>query len=307
MPAKVLTGVAYVLGDAALDYNNAEGFATVDMPKKPDLWGWGKYHQSSKATVDMKIEAARRAIASVGLDAQDVDYVISCQANLPEPGDRPEEAERQFLEQLGLENAFPLNVMSGGCSAMLAGVNIADGMLSGGQAQHIVVVAGDKTPTGVARFQRYGIYSDAACCCIVSSTLTEGFEIVQVSTACDHKSMYSAASFSSELASRTNMDILANSNVTTSDIKKVFCNNVFLPITMLKEVEAGFSKSQIYFENVRRIGHCYSSDALINLADYQKNVPVSPGEYFIAAADAPGLRCAVLLKATRTPNQGGDI
>src|SRR5437763_41057 len=114
--------------------------------------------------------------------------------------------------------------------------------------------------------------------------------------------MYSTASFSTEHASRTNRDIFAHSNVATSDIKKVFCNNVFLPITMLKEVEAGFRKTQIYFDNVRRIGHCYSSDALINLADYQSNALVSPGEYFIAAADAPGLRCAILLKALNAPS-----
>lgn len=309
MVTRVLAAVEYVLGEEALDYREAEGFGASDLPRKPDLWGWGRFHRASSPVLDLQIGAAARTLRSADVDPRQVDAVMFCSAN-PPAADGPAAApERRFLEALGLAGAFPLTMTSGGCCAMLAGVSLAGSMLSDGQGRHILVVAGDRVPAGGTRFQRYGIFSDAACCCIVSSELAEGFDIVRSSFAADCKSMQGDAPFSSELAARANDRLFAGLDVTAGDVTRVFGNNVFLPITLLKEQEAGFRTAQIYVDNVKRIGHCYAADALINLADYRGSTPIMPGEYFVAAADAPGLRCALLLRAPervrRRPERSG--
>ena len=292
-----VTGLAYVLGEEACDYRAAEGFEATDLPRKPDLWGWGAFYKASSSSLDMKIRAAGQALASARIEPREVDGAILCAANPPENGEGPGEAERRFLEAVGLEKAFPLTVTSGGCGAMLAGIAIATSMLGDGPFTHMLVVGGDRSPTGTARFQRYGLFSDAACGCIVSSRSARGFDIVRVAVVSSPESMHAGAPFTSELAARTNARLFAGLGLTASGVTKLFGTNVFLPIAMLKEAEAGFARAQIYLENVKRLGHCYACDAVINLADYQRSAAILPGQYFVLAADAPGLRWSVLLKA----------
>jgi 3-oxoacyl-[acyl-carrier-protein] synthase-3 len=67
--------------------------------------------------------------------------------------------------------------------------------------------------------------------------------------------------------------------------------NIFLPLLITKERQAGFTAEQIYSRNVTRIGHCYAADPLINLVDRQTH----PGHYYLLAASVPGSRFGVLL------------
>jgi 3-oxoacyl-[acyl-carrier-protein] synthase-3 len=294
---KALTGIEYVLGDQCHDFAAADGFDATDLPRKPDMWGWGSFFKSSRSCHDLAAEAAGRSMSSAGLGGEEVDVVIFCRAGGDESEQWNDNSGGKLLEAFGLANALPISVTSGGCSVMLTGIAIGASLLDRRRIRNILVVAADRVCDGERRFQRYGIFSDAASACIVSSERAEGFEIVGDAFAIDRQSMRSDASFSSDLARQVNDELLSGCRIKTSDVKQVFCNNVFVPITMLKEVEVGYDRRQIFLDNVTRTGHCYASDSMIGLADFRSLSQISPDEYFIIAADAPGIRRSMLLRS----------
>ena len=293
-----LTGIDYMLGEEERGYDTASGFGTLNIPNRPALWGWGHYRQATSGVIDLMIAAARRSLAAARVQAGDIDCVVFCHATVPDYPGGPVAAASRVLAELGLARAFPISVGLNGCAALLSGVMLADGLLSAGRYGKVLVIAGDVHPADAVRFHRYAIFSDAACACVVSSAPQEGgFELVATATAVDPAAMAADAGFSSELALQVNQAMLAAAGIPASDVAKIFCNNVFLPITMLKESEGGFDESQIFTDNVKRTAHCYSADALINLADHARAGEVRRGAHVVAAADSPGLRAGLLLKA----------
>ncbi|MDM0011249.1 hypothetical protein QTH87_02250 [Variovorax sp. J22P168] len=293
-----LNGIAYTLGEEERSHETASGFGTLNVPNRPALWGWGHYRQASGSVFDLMITAARRSLEAARVKPGEIDIVIFCHATVPRYEGPPSAAASRMLVELGLGRAFPVSAGLNGCAALLCGVVMADGLVAAGRARRVLVVAGDVHPADQNRFHRYAIFSDAACACVVSSTATEGaFELLAAASAVDASAMAADAGFSSELAAQVNQAMLVDAGIPASDVAKVFCNNVFLPITMLKESEGGFDEGQLFTDNVKRIAHCYSADALINLADHASAGGVRRGGHYVVAADSPGLRTGVLLKA----------
>ncbi|MEJ8820529.1 hypothetical protein WKW80_00585 [Variovorax humicola] len=293
----ILHGLAYALGEDALEYGSANGFEALKLPNRPALWGWGQYRRATSLVLDLQLAAARGALANAGLDPLEIDGVLFCHAISPVHERDATASACRFLVELGLDNAFPITLGFNGCAAMLSGVTTADGLLRSGRFRNLLVVAGDVHPEAEARFLRYAIFSDAACACVMSANSASGYELIGSAMAADNKTMSADATFSSELAMQTNQALLGMGQLQAPGVARVFCNNVFLPITMLKETEGGFEPDQIYTGNVNRIAHCYSADALINLCDYAAAGAVEPGDYFVAASDSPGLRASLLLRA----------
>jgi 3-oxoacyl-[acyl-carrier-protein] synthase-3 len=63
----------------------------------------------------------------------------------------------------------------------------------------------------------------------------------------------------------------------------------------MKERQAGFSREQLYLDNIPRLGHCFAADPLINLVDRTERGDVRPGRYCLLAASVPGSRLGALL------------
>lgn len=293
-----LHGIDYALGEEDRAHDTASGFGTFNIPNRPALWGWGQYRQATSSVFDLMIAAARRSMDAARIRPADIDCVVFCHATVPAYDGPPINAVRHMMNALGLERAFPVSVGLNGCAAMLSGVALADGLLAARRYKNVLVIAGDVHPADAPRFLRYAIFSDAACACVVSSQPRDGgYALVATATAADPATMAEDAGFSSQLALQTNQAMLTAAGLPASDIAKIFCNNIFLPITTMKETEGGFEAGQIYTDNVKRIGHCYSADALIGLADFARAGSVQRGAYFLGGADSPGLRAGVLLQA----------
>jgi 3-oxoacyl-[acyl-carrier-protein] synthase-3 len=91
-------------------------------------------------------------------------------------------------------------------------------------------------------------------------------------------------------------NMVARYPFSTSEITKVFANNLFLPVLRVKETSIGLSTRQLYLDNVVRHGHCFSADPLINMHDYCANNSVKGGEKFLLTSNASGLRATLLVE-----------
>ncbi len=72
--------------------------------------------------------------------------------------------------------------------------------------------------------------------------------------------------------------------------------NLYKPLVVMKERQAGFSPPQLYLANIERLGHCFAADPLINLVDRMALGHVRPGSYCLLASSVPGSRIGVLLE-----------
>jgi hypothetical protein len=104
-------------------------------------------------------------------------------------------------------------------------------------------------------------------------------------------------SFSSELDIAINENIFDGLDVIFEDMKMVFYNNIVIPITSSKELNAGFEHEQLYIKNIKRTGHCFSSDARINLIDCARQTAVENRQYLMMNGDSPGMHSSILLRA----------
>jgi 3-oxoacyl-[acyl-carrier-protein] synthase-3 len=294
---KILTSVQYVLGDKCLNYQEAHGYAETELPALPDLWGWGDYFQSTKDINEFEIEAAEMALEEAQLERADITAVVFCNTASSNGCEEKSDNKKAVLDSLGLKNAYPITIQTNGCDSLLMGINIATGLLSSGESGAILVVAADKTLPISERFKRYGIFSDSSCACIVTTHQVHGYDILNSRFVSEVETMYEEASFTTDLAIEINNSLLSANGYSMSDVSMVFTNNLFKPISQLKEVEAGADKNKIYQKNISRIGHCYSNDSLINLSDYAKDTVDIGGQLFLLFADSPGLRTGLLIKA----------
>ena len=292
----VLTSVQYVLGDKCLNYKEASGYTETELPQLPDLWGWGDYFQSTKNINEFEIESAELAIANSNLERTDITAVIFCNTASSNGCEEKSDNKKAVLDKLNLKNAYPITIQTNGCDSLLMGINVANGLLNSSGTGAILVVAADKTSSSFERFQRYGIFSDSSCACIVTSHDVGGYDILNSRFVSEVDTMYEDASFTSELAADLNNSLLNACGYSMSDVSMIFTNNLFKPISQLKETEAGADKNNIYQKNVTRIAHCYSNDSLINLSDYTRNASNLSDQLLLLFADSPGLRTGILIK-----------
>ena len=93
-----------------------------------------------------------------------------------------------------------------------------------------------------------------------------------------------------------NDKLLAPAGMKLGDVAALMHNNLFKPLIVMKERQAGFSPAQLYLGNITRIGHCFAADPLINLADREELGHVGAGGYCLLASSVPGSRIGALLQ-----------
>ena len=123
---------------------------------------------SVTSSIEHAVRAGKDAIASAGIDVQDVDYLINVgvyrDANMVEPS-----MAALIQKGIGLNldyvkypvdrEAFSFDLMNG-ASGALDGLMVANSLLDAGRAEHVLVVSSDAHPSGETRpdfpFSRLG-------------------------------------------------------------------------------------------------------------------------------------------------------
>lgn len=122
------------------------------------------------------------------------------------------------------------------------------------------------------------------------------YRIVSCATAQDTKTLEWANEISSDLARRANEKLLEPLGMKLGDVAGLMHANLYKPLVVMKERQAGFSAGQLYLDNITRVGHCYAADPLINLVDRAESGQVQADRHYMLAASVPGQRIGVLLR-----------
>ncbi|MFG2942630.1 3-oxoacyl-ACP synthase [Streptomyces sp. NPDC048282] len=310
----LLGGAAYVLGETELHHSRIEGLAErareLAMVPKAELWGWGNVRRTERTLQDLAVEAGRATLTTADVDPADVDALILCSTRFP-GGPRTHGAfTDDILTGIGLTAATCTGVTLNRCTNLLVGVGLAHALVTAGQHRRVLVVTTDRITDERTRMENFALFSDGAAACLVAAAEAGPLDGAHEIVACAHLQRPGTLDWSHEispdLAREVNDRILTPLDMKTGDLDHLVHPNLYTPVVVLKERQAGFAPQQLFTDNITRIGHCFAADPLINLADLGTAGRLRAGGHQLLASSVPGARAAVLLRTPGVLDEPGD-
>jgi 3-oxoacyl-[acyl-carrier-protein] synthase III len=292
----------YVLGEIEMDHTAIPGLheraEALRMAPSPALWGWGSVFRTEHGIDELAIDSAAATLAAAGAAPSTVDALVLCSTDLPVP---PREHGRflaGILNGIGLGDVAAYGLGLNRCGSLLAGLDVASALVAGGRYRRILVVTTDRMTDEAERMAHYALFSDGAASCLVTADgeARDRYELVACASAHETASLDWAAEISSDLARRVNDALLSPLELGVGDVAGLMHLNIFKPLVVMKERQAGFRLDQLHIDNIPRVGHCFSADPLINLVDRAAAGRVRAGGLYLLASSVPGSRQGVLLR-----------
>jgi 3-oxoacyl-[acyl-carrier-protein] synthase-3 len=304
-----LRGTSYVLGEREVSYASIPGLpeqaAALGLAPNPGLWGWGAVRITQRDLADLAADAGRTTLLAAGVEPASVDALVLCSTRIPGPADDHGTFMAKVLTGVGLPNIPFYGQTLNRCANLLAGLDMAGAFVLSGRYRRVLVITVDAVAEGGARMSQFALFSDAAAGCLVSAEPgpadpggTGTHEMLGCAVAQDSTAMGSANQISSDLAREVNDRLLTPPGLKVSHVTALLHLNLFKPLLVMKERQAGFCAAQLYLDNIPRTGHCFAADPLINLADRAALGHIGEGHFCVLAASVPGSRIGILLRRT---------
>ncbi|MQA27219.1 MAG: 3-oxoacyl-ACP synthase [Micromonosporaceae bacterium] len=305
IPSSVfLTAPRYVLGEIEEDHTAIVGLperiAELRILPKADFWGWGEIRRTEKDIAAMAVESGAATLRAAAVDPASIDALVLCSTEFPEGTGSHGLLVQTVMSGLGLEGVDFIGVTLNSCANLLAGIQVADAMVASGRYRRVLVVTSDRVADESARMEKFALFSDGAASCVVAAD-QGGFELVSCAAAHNIQDLDWSSEISSELSRKVNERLMKSAGMKLEDVSGLMHANIFKPILVLKEMQAGFAADQLYTDNIARTGHCFAADPLINLVDRTAAGHVRDGCCYLLASSVPGSRIGVLLR--KVPEQ----
>ncbi|MCC3721470.1 hypothetical protein LLS47_24475 [Rouxiella badensis] len=297
-----VSNIAYSLGELAGTYSEASGFKEViereSMLPFPEMWGWGNYY-ATKNIFSLAQQSIKKTLNGAKISPGEIDLVIICAAMLPGRSSDLNTRIAEILKSVGIDRANIIGQTLGGCATTLNSMIMASELILANVYKNILVVAAESLPDELNRFENFAVFSDASVSFLVSSGSDTGFEIVASTYNTSIKEISDGIDLQDPVLNKESVfQTIDKAKMQLSDIKKVFSNNTFLPIKMLKERNIGFTNEQIYSSNVASIGHCFSCDSLLNYCLFNSTHLDTNEGYYLLLAEADGHSASILITET---------
>jgi 3-oxoacyl-[acyl-carrier-protein] synthase-3 len=177
---------------------------------------------------------------------------------------------------LELEKASSIALSQQGCCGLLSGIDMAEKMLSGSEAQSAILLAGDAFSRGSTREIIYNLMSDASAAVLIEKDAEKNrivnFHQHSVPYFWDtpkHTNEILASYF--PLAQRVIVKCLEQAGMTTSDVTWFVPHNVNLRSWHILTDLLDVPMSRVWSRNISRVGHTVSCDHVINLRDMEND------------------------------------
>ena len=266
----------------------------------PGLLGYEYFYESTIAPKEPLSRAIAGSLAATGIDARDIDMLIVASADVDFL------ADRQFLPELlqrnGLSKALPLAITSQECTGLLSAINLASAYVKSGSFAHILVVSYDRAKDDAHRIQTFGVLSDAASACVVTSGSDPELRIRGFSHKSDLRGMQGGDDFASRkaLTNAVTDDVLAQGGVALAGVSKVFATNFFKPVARYNASNLGLGEHQLGPDRAPGFAHCQCADPLLNLSLFQgTDETAGDGGLYLLQAYAPGFLASMLVERVR--------
>lgn len=301
MPDLYLSAPRYVLGELPADHADlpsvTDRIAELHLPPRASFWGWGTVHRTARSTAELAVESGLATLRAADLDGGDVDALVLCSTQFPVGAAGDGAFVREVMDKLGLRTAGFVGVGLSQCANLLMGVRVAQAAVAAGLHERVLVVTTDRVDDEATRMEPFALFSDGAASCLVSGGPhgPEAFRLLGSATATRPAELGWGQEISSDLAREVNARLLPPNGLDVGDLDALLHANIFKPIVMLKELQAGFRADQLDPDAIPRTGHCFAADPLINLTGRIAAGRVRTGGHYLLASSVPGLRVGVLL------------
>jgi 3-oxoacyl-[acyl-carrier-protein] synthase III len=266
------------------------------------LGGWGAIRTTGRELAELAADTGAATLRAAGLDAASIDALVLCSNRIPGPAEGHGSFVARVLTGIGLGDIPAYGQTLNRCVNLLAGLDVARALVTSGRHGQVLVITTDRVADGVDRMSQFALFSDGAASCVVARDAGAGdgaFELAGCATAQDTATLDWANEISSDLARRVNDQLLGPAGLKIGDLAGLLHANLFKPLVVMKERQAGFGAEQLYLGNIPRVGHCFAADPLINLVDRTALGHLPADSYCLLAASVPGSRIGALLRRVR--------
>jgi 3-oxoacyl-[acyl-carrier-protein] synthase III len=299
MSAVYLHGPQYVLGEHESDHTGIADLPELaerfQMPPDAGLWGWGGIRRTDRSLEELAVGSGAATLRAAGLDPGEVDALMLCSVGIPGPSEGHGRFVENVLTGIGLGDIPFYGQTLNRCVNLLAAIDVATAFVACGRYRRVLVITTDRVTDEATRMTNFALFSDGAASCVVSAD-AGGHEILACATAQDAATLEWSNELSSDLARQVNRRLLDPLGMKLGDVDGLMHANIFKPLVVMKERQAGFTPAQLHVDNIARIGHCFAADPLINLVDRTALGHVRAGHLYLLAASVPGSRIGVLLR-----------
>jgi len=301
-PKVYLHAPRYVLGEVEIDHTRIANLSAraeeYRLALSAELWGWGSVFRTGRSIQTMAVDSASATLRGAGMEPSSIDALIVCSTWVPGPAAEHGRFVGDILTGTGLGDIAFYGMNLNRCVNVLAALDVASSLVAAGRYHRILVVTADRAADEADRVASYALFSDGAASCVVSADPEgpDSYQLICCATAQDTGSLDPSSEISADLARRVNDRLLAPLDMKLGDVSGLMHANIFKPLVVMKERQAGFSAEQIYTDNIVRVGHCFSADPLVNLVDRAALGHVQPYHHYLLAASVPGSRIGVLLR-----------
>ena len=297
-----LNGPRYVLGELESDFSTIENLkaraAEFRMVPEPALWGWGSVFRTERSLEAMAIDSGSASLRTAGIDPSSVEALVLCCTKVPGPARGHGRFVETILTGIGLGDIPFYGLNLNRCTNVLAALDVASAFVTSGRYRRVLVITTDRVVDEADRMLPYALLSDGAASCVLAadSAGQNCYQLVACASAQETRSLDWCNEISADLARRVNDSLLGPFGLAVGDVAGLMHANIFKPLLVMKELQAGFTPRQIYTDNIARVGHCFAADPLINLVDRMAIGHVQVNDHYMLASSVPGLRMGVLLR-----------
>ncbi|MFI8993946.1 3-oxoacyl-ACP synthase [Streptomyces sp. NPDC053542] len=297
-----LSAPRYILGETETDHTTIANLTArareFGMPPKAALWGWGTVRRTAKSLESLAVESGAAALAAAGVEPGSVDGLIMCSTRFPGGPRTHGRFVEAVMSGIGLADAAFTGITLNRCTNLLVGLRMAQAFVAAGHHRRVLVLSTDRITDESVRMENFALFSDGAAACVVGAEPhgTDAYEMVAGASAQDPTALDWSNEISSDLARAVNERVLTAAGMKAGDVDGVLHLNLYKPLVVMKERQAGFAAEQLYLDNITRVGHCFAADPLINLVDRGAAGGLRDGGHYLLAASVPGVRVGVLLR-----------
>ena len=176
-----------------------------------------------------------------------------------------------MLTGIGLGDIPAYGVNLNRCVNLLAGLDVARALVASGRYRRVLVITTDKVADGADRMSQFALFSDGAASCVIATRAGGDWPLASSCWAARPRSrpreLEWTNQISADLAKAGQRRRCSPAGLKLGDVAALMHANLFKPLVVMKERQAGFSTDQLYLDNITRFGHCFAADPLINLVD----------------------------------------
>jgi 3-oxoacyl-[acyl-carrier-protein] synthase-3 len=297
-----LRGASYVLGEKEVGYADIPGLpqlaSSLGLMPDPRLWGWGTVRATGRDLAELAADAGRRTLLATWVEPSAVDALVLCCTRVPGLAEGHGAFLARVLTGIGLGDIPFYGQNLNRCVNLLAGLDVARAFVLAGRHRRVLVITVDAVAEGALPMSQFALFSDGAASCLVSSDpgSADSYQVLGCAAAHETATLEWTCQISSDLARQVNEPLLAAAGLKLGDVTALLHMNLFKPLLVMKERQAGFREDQLYLDNIPRTGHCFAADPLINLVDRVALGHLREGDYCMLAGSVPGSRFGVLLQ-----------